>query len=102
MLSKPSAAFTYALFPRYAVGVKVVVNDFRVKKCSDFMDVLCGEAVIEDSHIFDSVCCFPHSLNKVMTDNKSMQKNIAIKRMRFDPTDDDMKRKILSVPVVFL
>jgi hypothetical protein len=37
-----------------------------------------------------------------MADSQPMQKNIAIKRIRFDPKDDDMKREILSVPVVSL
>jgi hypothetical protein len=102
MLAKFSPAFTYALFPRHPDGVKIVVNDFLVKKGSDFIDILCGEAVIDDSRILVPVCCFPGLLNKVMTDNQPMQKTIAIKRARFNPRDDDMKREILSVPVVFL
>jgi hypothetical protein len=102
MLAKSSAALTYALFPRHPDGVKIVVNDFLVKKCSDFIDILRGEAIIDDSRVLVPVCCFSGSFNKVMADNQPMQKNIAFKRIRFDPMNDDMKREILSVPVVFL
>ena len=102
MLPKSSAALTYALFPRHPDGVKIVVNDFLVKKCSDFIDILRGEAVVDNSRVLVPVCCFPGSFNKVMADNQPTQKNIAIKRIRFDPKDDDMKREIVSVPVIFL
>jgi hypothetical protein len=78
MLAKFSAALIYALFPRHPVDVKIVANDFLVNKCGDFIDIrLCGEAVIDDSRIL-----VPGSLNKVMTDDQPMQKNIAIKRIR--------------------
>jgi hypothetical protein len=79
MLPKASAALTYALFPRHHDGVKIIVNDFLVKKCGDFTDILRGEAVIDNSRVLVLVCCFLGSFNKVMADNQPMQKNIAIK-----------------------
>ena len=65
MFSNSSAAFTYALFPRYPEGIKIVVNDFRVKKCSDFMDTLRGETDIDDSRILVPVCCFQARFTKL-------------------------------------
>ena len=102
MLAKLCAAFTHAPFPCRPSGVKIVVNDSLVKKCSNFTDILSGEVVIDDSRVLVPVRCFPCSLGKVMADNQPMQKNVAIKRIRFDPKNDDMKRGILSVLVVFL
>ena len=102
MLAKSRAAFTYALFPHNHDGIKIIVNDFLVKKYGDFIDILRGEAVNDDSRILVPVCCFPGSFNKVVADDQPMQKNIAIKRIRCDPKNDDMKREILSVLVVFL
>ena len=58
MLAKSRAAFTYAL-SRNSDGIKTVVNDFRVKKYSEFVDILRAETVIGDSRILVSVCCFP-------------------------------------------
>ena len=63
------ATFTYALFPHNSDAVKIVVNDFCVKKCCDIIDILRGEAAIDNSRVLVPVCCFPESLHKVMTNN---------------------------------
>jgi hypothetical protein len=65
MLAKSSAAFTHALFPPHRDGFKVVVNDFLVKKYSEFMDILYGEAVVDDSRVLVPVCNFPGSLKNL-------------------------------------
>ena len=100
MFENSSATFTYAIFTRQTDGigsVEVAMKDYFVKKCSDFIDILRGEAIIDDSRILVPVSCFSGQLVGIMIDKQPMQKNIAIKRIRFDPTDDDMKKEILSV-----
>jgi hypothetical protein len=62
MLAKSSAAFTHALFPRHRDGFEVIVNDFLVKKCTEFMDILYGEVVVDDSCVLVPLCYFPSSL----------------------------------------